>query len=522
VADVDPADRHPEHRAAAADAGDAVPAPAAEPPVAPAPTAAGVDLAAFLDEESAIEALVALLGPDVLGRLKSKRAILLKLGELIAGIDERIAGQVNEILHHPRYQRLESSWRGLDYLSRTADDEPLVKVKVLDVSWKELARDADRAAEPNQSELFRKIYTQEYDMPGGEPYSVLIGDYDIRPWPSPDHPVNDLDVLEIIAQVGATAFTPFVAGIHPSFFGVDRFAQLDRLRKRDLGRVFQQPEYARWRSFRAMEDARFVGLTLPRILMRLPYEYDVDRDDGFAFRENVAGTDASKYLWGNAAFAFAGVLIRTFSRYHWLAEIRGARPGEQEGGLVTGLPVHCFATDRLGIAPKSSTDLVISEYLDSELADLGFIPLCHLKNTELSAFYSNQSAERPKIYDEPSATINAKISSMLQYTLCVARFAHTLKARAMEKVGALPTTRELQNDLHNWVNRYVSPDANAPPDVKARFPLREAKVEVTEPLDRPGHYDCRIYLSPHYQLDAIAASVTLRTEVTATDQAARP
>lgn len=479
------------------------------------------DLEKFLEDVSVCDALLEWLGPDTLSSMKGKREVLQKLGEAIARIDEVISRQVNEILHHRRFQQLEASWRGLQYLthfsSRFGEEKPMVKVKVLNASWKELARDADRV-EPDQRELFRKVYTQEYDMPGGEPYGVLIGDYEIHPKPSAEHPVRDLDVLTSISQVAAAAFAPFVAAAHPTFFGVDRFWQLERLRKQELARVFQHQDYVKWARFREREESRFVGLTMPRVLMRLPYEYDIERQDGFSFREDVSGPDASRYLWGNAAYAFAAVLIRTFAKYHWLAEIRGAKPGQEQGGVTTGLPVHSFSTDTIGVAPKSSTDFIISESLDHELGELGFIPLCHCKNTERSAFYSNQSAQKPKVYDSPSATTNADISAMLQYMLCVARFAQTLKVAARDKIGTYASGRELQSDLHKWLMQYKCPDANAPPWVKAKYPLRDATVQVTESGGSPGYYNCIMHLSPQYQLDAVSATVVLRTELRRSDR----
>ena len=455
---------------------------------------------------------------DILPEARTKERVVLRLGDAIARVDQLIARQVDEIIHHPRFQKLEASWRGLKYLTKGASEEKGVKVKALNVSWRELARDAERALEFDQSELFRKVFTEEYDMPGGEPFGVLIGDYEIRLQPAPGQSTVDLEVLESISHVAAAAFAPFVAAAHPTFFGVDRFPQLDRLRKKDLTRTFQQREYTKWIRMRGLEDSRFVALTLPRVFLRLPYTYDVERDDGFAYREDVAGRDVGNYLWGNAAYAFGAVLIRTFSKYHWLAEIRGVRDGEEEGGVVTGLPVHSFATDRSGIAVKSSTDFSFSEHLDQEVADQGFIPLCHCKGTEFSAFYSNQSIEKPVAYEDAAATLNEKVSAMLQYMLCVARFAHTLKARMLQKIGTYTFALELERDLHNWLNEYVSPDASASAEVKAKYPLREAKVKVTELVERPGHFQCVLYLSPHYQLDSVSATVTLRTELRTTQR----
>jgi type VI secretion system ImpC/EvpB family protein len=282
----------------------------------------------------------------------------------------------------------------------------------------------------------------------------------------------------------------------------------------NLSGTFEQLEYLKWKAFRDSEDSRFVGLTMPRVLMRLPYEDAGDRVDGFRFREEVSRPDQSQYLWGNAAYAFGAVVIRAFTESGWLARIRGVRRGEASGGLAPELPVHCFSTDRRGIAPRCSTDSVVTDDQEQELGELGFIPLCHCPDTEFSAFYGNQSAQKPKKYDEPAATTNARLSSMLQYMLCVSRFAHYIKVIARDKIGSFAEAEECERFLHDWLQNYVISDSDASPDRKARYPLREATVRVRENPEKPGAYLCVAHLWPHYELDELSNTMRIATELT--------
>jgi type VI secretion system protein ImpD len=436
-----------------------------------------------------------------------------RLNRDVAAIDALINAQVNAILHQPQFQRLEASWRGLLYLAERAEAEgdPDIKIKILNVSWRELERDFERASEFDQSQLFRKVYDQEFGMPGGEPFGVLIGDYEVRPRPTQGYAHDDLAILRSISQVAAAAFCPFISGVHPAFFGVDSFATLEQ--RLDHAHTFEQLDYLKWRSLRDTEDSRFLGLVLPRMLMRVPYEDDGTRLDGFHFREDVRGPDRDKYLWGNAAFAFGGVLMRAFSQAGWLADIRGVQRGIDGGGLVTSLAAHHFGTDRRGVAVKSSTDVVITDRLEKELADLGFISLCDCNDTEFSAFYSNQSTQKPKKYDRLPATTNARISAMLQYMLCVSRFAHYIKVLGREKIGTFTTAEAFEKYLHDWVINYVTSDLEASLETKSRFPLREAKVQVFEQPGKPGSYQCVMHLAPHYELDELIAAVRIATEL---------
>jgi type VI secretion system ImpC/EvpB family protein len=467
----------------------------------------------FLGARTVGEALAIWLGwPPGKPRDVDVGKVARMLNRQVAELDALLSRQVNAIIHHPAFQKLESSWRGLAYLIEHADEDENIKVRALNVSWKELARDAERAIEFDQSQLFRKIYGEEFGTAGGEPFGVLLGDYEICPWPSAQHPVDDLATLTAVSHVAAAAFAPFVAAIHPSLLGLNRFAGLEQ--PMDLGRTMGQKEFLKWRAFRDTEDSRFVGLTLPRVLMRVPYADDDSRRDGFRFEEKVARPDLGNYLWGNAAYAFGAVLMRAYAASGWLADIRGVEEGKESGGLVKGLAVDSFSTDKQGIAPKCSTDVTITERQETELSQLGFIPLCHCKDTEYSAFHASHSAQKPKEYDDAVASTNARMSSMLQYTLCVSRFAHYLKVAARDKIGAFTEAEEVEDFLHRWLQNYVTSDSQADADVKAKFPLREASVRVREHPDKPGGYICVAHLWPHLELDDLAGALRVRTELT--------
>lgn len=486
----------------------------------------GQRLSAFLAASDWASALAVWLGKEECERLAAdQHALIRRLQQDVADLDARIGEQVNAILHHPDFQALEASWRGLYYLHRTtlALSSRSVQIRVLAITWRELARDLERAIEFDLSHFFQKIYTQEFDMPGGEPYGLLIGDYYVRHRPEPDHPIDDVMVLRSVAEVSAAAFAPFIAGADPALFGLDSFRDLSQ--PIDLQAIFRQNDgldYFNWQNLRKSEDSRFIGLTLPRILMRLPYEDDGSRADGFHFRETVEGRDSRNYLWGNAAYAFAAVALQAFDNNGWLADIRGVRQDPETGqllaagGLVSGLPVPCFATDRDGLIPKYSTEVMISEYREKELDDLGFISLCHCRDTAWSAFYSNPSIQWPKQYDSDVATVNARLTAMLQYTLCVSRFAHYLKRIGRSKTGSITHAEELENFLSNWLQQYTTSRDTASLAEKARYPLREAKIQIKEYPGKPGSYLCIAHLRPHFQLEQLTAAIRLETEITPT------
>jgi len=407
----------------------------------------------------------------------------------IAQIDHLISLQLNEVMHHEQFQKLEGTWRGLKYLLNQSETGEGLKIKIFNSNKKELLKDLQRAPEFDQSALFKKVYEEEFGVFGGAPFGALIGDYHFGKGP------EDLELIERISQVAASAHAPFLTGADPNFFNMESYTSLDA--PRDLGKVFDTTEYAKWKSFRASEDARYVGLALPRVLARLPYGKNTVPVEAFSYEENVDGTDHSKYTWMNAAWALGARLTQAFSMYGWCASIRGV----EGGGLVQGLPVHNFYTDEGDIAMKCPTEVPITDRREKELADLGFIPLVHCKGTDYAAFFSVQSAQKAKIYDKDAANANARLSAQLPYILACSRFAHYLKAMMRDKVGSFMSRSDCERWLNQWIINYVSPDDNASPATKASKPLREARIDVVEVPGKPGVYRAVAFLRPHFQLD---------------------
>ncbi len=415
----------------------------------------------------------------------------------IAQLDHLISIQLNEVMHAPEFQKLEATWRGLKYLVSNSETSEKLKIKILNVNKKELLRDLQRAPEFDQSALFKKVYEEEFGVFGGSPFGALIGDYEFGKGG------QDIELLEKISQVAAAAHAPFLTAASPEMFNLESFTEIDA--PRDLGRVFDTTEYARWKGFRQSEDSRYVGLTCPRILLRLPYGKDTVPVEGFNYEEKVDGTDHSKYLWGNAAWALGARLTSAFAQYGWCACIRGV----ESGGLVEGLPVHTFRTGEGDVAMKCPTEAPITDRREKELADLGFIPLVHCKGTDYAAFFSVQSAQKPKVYDQPAATANARISAQLPYILAVSRFAHYLKAMMRDKIGGYMSRQDAEVFLNTWIQNYVVPNDNAAFSVKAQKPLKEARVEVMEIPGKPGCYRAVAFLRPHFQLDELTISMRL-------------
>jgi type VI secretion system protein ImpD len=431
----------------------------------------------------------------------------------IADIDRALSQQLCAVIHHARFRALEASWRGLKFLVEQTGDIDNLKIRVLAVTWRELARDLERAIEFDQSQLFRKVYSDEFGTPGGEPFGVLLGDYYVAHRPHGEQPVDDVTVLKGIAAVATAAFAPFIAGAHPALFGLDSFVDLER--PFDIARVFQSADYIRWNSLREIEEARFVGLTLPRILMREPWRDDPRRVDGFRFREHASATDGSERLWANACYAFGAVLARSFGQSGWLASIRGVERGAQGGGLVSGLAQACAPTDAAGVAPLPPTELVVSDMLEKQLSDLGLIALCHCPGTPWAAFYSTPSLQQPRSFDKPDARVNAKLSAMLQYIFCTSRFAHYIKMIGRDRQGSFTDAEGLQRYLTDWLAQFTLSDEEASSELQARHPLRAASVTVRDVPGKPGAYYSIIHLRPHFQLDDLSTSLKLVTEIVA-------
>ncbi|MCX6624371.1 MAG: type VI secretion system contractile sheath large subunit, partial [Acidobacteria bacterium] len=419
----------------------------------------------------------------------------------IAQIDHLLSIQLNEVLHHPSFQKLEASWRGLKYMLDQSETSEHLKIKILNTNKKELLRDLQRAAEFDQSALFKKIYEEEFGVFGGAPFGSIIGDFEFGKGP------EDIELLERIAQVASAAHAPFISAAAPEFFNIESYTSLDA--PRDLGKVFDSTEYAKWKSFRQNEDSRYVALTAPRVLMRLPYGKNTKPVEGFAYEEGVDGSDHNKYLWGNSAWAMGARITGAFALYGWCAAIRGV----EGGGLVEGLPVHNFYTDEGDIAMKCPTEVPITDRREKEMADLGFVPLVHCKGTDYAAFFSVQSAQKAKIYDNEAANANARLSTQLPYILAVSRFAHYLKVMMRDKIGSFMSRTECEKWLNQWIMNYVTPDDSASASVKAEKPLRDARIEVMEIPGKPGAYRAVAFLRPHFQLDELSVSLRLVAEL---------
>ena len=420
----------------------------------------------------------------------------------VAELDQLISDQLSAIMHAPEFQKLEGSWTGLNYLVKNTATGQNLKVKVLNVTKKELIKDFQVALEFDQSAMFKKIYEEEFGTFGGAPFGALLGDFEVTRQP------EDMYFVEQMSHIAAAAHAPFISAASPELFGLETYSDLGK--PRDLSKVFDTVEYAKWKSFRESEDARYVGLTLPRFLGRLPFNpKDGITVEGFNFVEDVDGTDHSKYLWCNAAYAFGAKLTSAFESFGWCAAIRGV----EGGGLVEDLPTHTFKTDEGEVALKCPTEIAITDRREKELSDLGFISLVHCKNTDYAAFFGAQSAQKAKKYNTDSANANAVLSAQLQYIFAVSRIAHYMKAMMRDKIGSFAAASNVEDFLNRWLTQYVLLDDNASQEAKAQFPLREASVQVSEVPGRPGVYRAVSFLRPHFQLDELSVSLRLVAEL---------
>lgn len=419
----------------------------------------------------------------------------------IAQIDELISNQLNEVMHAEDFQKIEASWRGLNYLVMNSETGTRLKLRVLNITQKELLNDLEKATEFDQSALFKKVYEEEYGTFGGHPYGLIVGDFEFG-----RHP-QDMALLEKIASVAAASHAPFIAAADPKMLDMAGFTDLSA--PRDLAKIFESAELIKWRSLRDADDSRYVALMLPHILMRLPYGPDTIPVEGVNFVEDVDGKDHKKYLWGNAAWALAQRITNAFSLYGWCAAIRGV----EGGGLVEGLPTHTFTTDEGDIALKCPTEIAITDRREKELNDLGFIALCHCKGTDYAAFFGGQTINRPRAYDTDQANANARLSSVLPYILASSRFAHYLKSMMRDKIGSFQTKDQISTFLNRWISQYVTADDAAQQAVKAKYPLREARVDVSEVPGKPGAYRATVFLRPHFQLEELTASIRLVAEL---------
>ena len=466
------------------------------------------DFAALLDREfkpktdrarEAVESAVQTLAQQALSHttLVSTDA-LRSIEAIIAAIDAKLTEQVNLIIHNEEFQQLESAWRGLHYLVNNTETDEMLKIRVFNISKKELGRTLKkfRGTAWDQSPIFKKIYEEEYGQFGGAPYGTLVGDYYF------DHSPQDTQLLADIAQIAAGAHAPFITAAAPTVMQMESWGELAN--PRDLTKIFQTPEYAAWRSLRESEDSRYLGLCMPRFLSRLPYGEKTEPVEEFHFEEDTQGADSSSFCWANSAYAMATNITRAFKMYGWTTRIRGV----ESGGAVEGLPAFSFPTDDGGVDMKCPTEIAISDRREAELAKNGFMPLIHKKNSDFAAFIGAQSLQKPQEYEDPAATANANLSARLPYLFASCRFAHYLKCMVRDKIGANMNKATLELWLTNWIAQYVG-SPNAPQDYQATHPLSEAAVAIEEDESNPGYYSAKFFLKPHYQLEGLTVSLRL-------------
>jgi type VI secretion system protein ImpC len=473
-------------------------------------TEGGSDFAALLHKEfrpksdqakSAVEQAVKTLAQQALANaaLISDDA-LRSIEGIIAELDKKLTEQVNVILHHPDFQQLESAWRGLHYLVNNTETDEMLKIRVMNISKKDMAKTLKKfkGTAWDQSPIFKKIYEEEFGQFGGEPYGTLVADYHF------DHSPPDVELLGEMSKIAAAAHAPLITGCKPTLFQMDSWSELAN--PRDLTKIFQTPEYAAWRSLRESEDSKYVGLAMPRFLGRLPYGSKTDPVEAFAFEEDTEGADSEKYSWVNAAYGMAVNINRSFKEYGWCSRIRGI----ESGGALEGLPSHTFPTDDGGVDQKCPTEIAISDRREAELAKNGMMPLIHRKNSDVAVFIGAQSLHKPAEYDDADASANAQLAARLPYLFATCRFAHYLKCIVRDKVGSYKSREDMEGWLQTWVNQYVDfASATSPEEEKARRPLAAAQVVVEEVEGNPGYYTSKFFLRPHYQLEGLSVSLRL-------------
>jgi len=419
----------------------------------------------------------------------------------IEEINQLLQKQLNPIIHHPDFQKLEASWRGLHYLVMQSETSESLKIRFFNAKKDDMKDDLNKASEFDQSSLFKKVYTNEYGQYGGIPFGVLIGDYEFR-----NHP-QDIDMLKKLSEVAAASHTPFISAASPKLFDWDSFSELNK--PRDLSKIFEGDDYAKWRSFRNSEESRYVVLTLPHILMRMPYGEDTDPIKLFPFEENVSGDDSSKYLWGNAAYALGTRITDAFAKYGWCAAIRGP----EGGGLVEGLPVHLFETEEEGKQMKCPTEVLIPDRRENEFSKLGFAPLLHCRGTDYAAFFSVQTTRKEQVFNKPEANASERLSAQLQYMFSACRIAHYVKCMMRDKIGAMMDEDDISDYLNEWIIQYVTDSPGDGQSIKARKPFKAARIDVVPIKGKPGCYESNIFLRPHYMLDSFNADISLVAEL---------
>ena len=450
-------------------------------------------------KQTAVQSAVRTLAEQALASTKLvSDDVTRTISAIIAEIDKKLSEQVNLIMHHEDFKAIEGTWRGLHYLVSSTQTDEMLKIRVLNISKNDLNKTLKKfdGNAWDQSPLFKKLYEDEYGSPGGQPYGCLVGDYHF------DHSQEDVKMLRGMGQIAAAMHAPFIAGADPGVMQMDSWQELSN--PRDLTKIFQSAEYASWRSLRESDDAKYIGLAMPRFLSRVPYGVKTAPVEEFNFEEDTAGADHSKYCWSNAAFAMGVNITRAFKQYSWCAKIRGA----ESGGMVEGLPVHTFPTDDGGVDMKCPTEIAITDRREAELAKNGFMPLSHYKNTDYAVFMGAQSLQKPAQYDDPDATANANLAARLPYLFSTCRFAHYLKCIVRDKIGSFKEREDMEAYLNKWISQFCC-DSKSADDVKARYPLAQAQVEVQDVKGNPGYYTSKIWLRPHYQLEGLTVSLRL-------------
>ncbi len=477
------------------------------------------DAVSFLDqaigatkqtEATRAEELIKTLTEEAMkGTVSWNKNLTVTFREAILALDNQISEQLAAVMHHPDLQKLEGSWRGLHYLTSNSETSATLKIRMMSMRKKELHKDLSKAVEFDQSQIFKKVYESEFGSAGGEPYGALIGDYEFT-----NHP-EDIETLGLMSNVAAAGFAPFLSAASPALFGFDQWSELSK--PRDLEKVFESLEYAQWRSFRDSSDSRFVSLTMPKVLARLPYGEATTPVEEFGYEEfNVdpitgVALDAKHddYCWMNSSYVMGAKLTDAFAKYGFCTAIRGA----EGGGRVDNLPTHFFMSDDGDPDMKCPTEIGITDRRESELGKLGFLPLCHYKNTNYAVFFGAQTCQKPAKYSSLDATANAAISARLPYMMATSRFAHYLKVMARDKIGSFMEADDVESWLNRWILSYVNASEGGGQDIRAKYPLADAKVQVKEIPGSPGSYNAVAWLKPWLQMEELTTSLRLVAKI---------
>jgi type VI secretion system protein ImpC len=456
------------------------------------------------ESDVAKDLLKTLVDEAMQGTVVWDRNIAKTINKAIAMLDSKMSEQLSAVMHSEEFLKLEGSWRGLKYLTDNSATSSSLKLKVMNLSKKELFKDLDRAVEFDQSEMFKKLYEEEFGTPGGEPFGAVIGDYEFT------NQADDIELLSKMSNVSAAAFCPFIAAAGAELFGLESWTELSR--PKDLEKIFDSKEYSKWRGFRDSEDSRFVSLTMPRVLARLPYGSQTSPVDEFGYEEapideqGIAREgDHDDYCWMNAAYVMGARLTESFAATGWCTAIRGA----EGGGRVDNLPTHVFTSDDGDMDLKCPTEIGITDRREAELSKMGFLPLCHYKNTDYAVFFGGQTTQKPVKYGTPEATANAAISARLPYLMATSRFTHYLKVMGRDKIGSFMEAEDVEAWLNRWILNYVNDNPDSGQDMKAKYPLRAGKVQVTEVPGRPGAYNVVAWMRPWLQMEELTASMRM-------------